>query len=263
MRVDFEKIKEEIRKRMKKIKKKIVVMSNKGGVGKTQVSVNLSCVLSEMGKKVGLLDADVHGPSVVKALGLEGERLRASDEGIFPLEKGNLKVISMGAVLEREDSPVIWRGPLKAGAIRQFLSEVEWGELDYLIVDSPPGTGDEPLSVIQLIGNLDGGIVVTTPQDIALLDSKKCVNFLKELKVPVLGIIENMSGLICPYCGGEIEIFKKGGGEKAAKELNVPFLGRIPFDPRIVEVMDKGLNFILEFPDSEVSQRFKQIVSKI
>jgi len=264
MNIDYKKSQEEIKRRMDKIKTKIVIMSNKGGVGKTSVSVNLSYVLSDMGKKVGLLDADIHGPSVIKALGLEGKRLTGTNfGGIVPLKKGNLEIISMGAVLEKDDAPVIWRGPLKTGAIRQFLSEVEWGELDYLIVDSPPGTGDEPMSVIQLIGNIDGGIVVTTPQDIALLDSRKCVNFLKELKVSVLGIIENMSGLICPYCGKEIELFKKGGGEKAAKDLGVPFLGRIPIEPRIVEVMDRGLDFVLEFPDSEAAYKFKEIAQTI
>jgi len=263
MNTDFEKIKEKIRNKMQKIRKKIVVMSNKGGVGKTSVATNLSCVLSGMNKKVGILDADIHGPSVIKALGLTGRKLEVSDGEISPIEKNNLKVISMGAILESEDAPVIWRGPLKTGVIRQFLSEVEWGDLDYLIVDSPPGTGDEPLSVIQLIGKIDGGIIVTTPQDIALLDSRKCVKFLKEMNVPIFGIVENMSGLICPHCGKEIEIFKKGGGEKAAKELNVPFLGRIPFDPRMVEAMDKGLNFVLKFPDSEVSREIKKIVDGI
>ncbi|MCD6423385.1 MAG: Mrp/NBP35 family ATP-binding protein [Elusimicrobia bacterium] len=263
MNEEIRKIKNRINENMMKIRKKIIILSNKGGVGKTALTVSLAGIFSLKGKKTGLLDADIHGPSIIKAVGLDGEKLRASDEGIFPLEKGNLKVISMGSILEKEDSPVIWRGPLKTGVLRQFLGDVIWGELDFLFVDLPPGTGDEPMSVIQLIGNVDCGIVVTTPQDIALLDTRKCINFLKHMQVSVCGVVENMSGFICPHCGKEIDIFKKGGGEKIASEMKVPFLGRVPFDPRIVENMDRGLEFVLEFPNSKAAQSLISIAEDI
>lgn len=264
MKTDLQETRNKINNRLKNIKYKFVVLSNKGGVGKTAISTLFAHILDTMGKKVGLLDADVHGPSTVKALGMENMRLKAgSDNEIFPLEKGNIKLISIGLMLESDDKPVIWRGPMKSNLIKQFLSDVVWGELDYLIVDSPPGTGDEPMSILQLIENIDGGIVVTTPQEIALLDSRKCVNFLKALNVPVLGIIENMSGLVCPHCGSEIEIFKKGGGRNVANELGVPFLGRVQFDPEIVRTMDSGLNFVLEFPDSEATKILIEITKSL
>ncbi len=260
---ELEKMNRKVGEKMSKVGKKIIVLSNKGGVGKTAVTVSLAGVFAVKGKQTGLLDADIHGPSIAKAVGLEGKKLKAVDGGIVPLEKGNLKVVSMASILESDDSPVIWRGPLKTGVLRQFLGEVLWGNLDFLFVDSPPGTGDEPMSVIQLIGNVDCGIVVTTPQDMALLDTRKCVNFLKSMKVPVCGIVENMSGFKCPHCGKEIDIFKKGGGEKAASEMGVPFLGRVPFDPRIVENMDRGLEFVLEFPNSEAASALVGIAEKI
>jgi len=250
-KLDMGEIKKKINKKMGKINSKFLVLSNKGGVGKTTVSVLITRILEAEGKKVGLLDADIHGPSTLKALGMEDLNLKGGDDNtMYPLEKGNVKLISVGSLLENRDTPLIWRGPMKSNLIRQFLSDVQWGELDCLVIDSPPGTGDEPMSVMQFVDDLTGGIIVTTPQDIALLDSRKCVNFLRTLNVPVLGIIENMSGFVCPSCGAEIEIFKKGGGEKAALELEVPFLGSITLDPRIVQTMDSGLNYILEFPNS-------------
>jgi len=252
-----------IQERLSLVRKKYAVLSNKGGVGKTTVSVLLTRVLESKGFRVGLLDADIHGPSTVKALGMEDLTLRGDADGtIYPLEKGNVKLVSTASMLKGKDSPLIWRGPMKANLIKQFLSDVSWGELDYLVIDSPPGTGDEPMSVLQLIKNIDGGIVVTTPQEIALLDSRKCVNFLKELKVPVSGIIENMSGFICPHCQKETEIFKKGGGRKAAEEMNVPFLGSIPFDPEIVRDMDSGRN-ILEDQDSPLYKDMSDIAVKL
>jgi len=251
-------------KNMALIGAKVMVLSNKGGVGKSAVAVNIAVSLSRQRKKIGLLDADIHGPSVVKMLGFEGEKLQMTPEGIAPYRVNpGLCAVSMASFLESPDSPVIWRGPLKMGVLRQFLGEVNWGTLDYLIVDSPPGTGDEPLSICQLVKNLTGAIIVTTPQDIALLDSRKCVNFLRQLSVPIFGIIENMSGLNCPYCGEKIDLFKTGGGEKAAKELNIPFLGRIPFDSRIVETTDRGKPFVEVYPDSEAEKTINRISSFI
>ena len=203
---------------MEKIKHKIMVMSNKGGVGKSTVAINLAYGLSERGKKVGILDADLHGPSLAMMSGSKGEILSDGSGKIIPFEiNQSLKIISLALLFKDQDNPIIWRGPLKMKAIKQFVEDVEWGELDYLIIDSPPGTGDEPLSLIQLVANLDGVVIVTTPQGVALLDSRKAVNFVKELNVPVLGIVENMSGFICPHCGTESELFKKGGGEKAGR----------------------------------------------
>lgn len=257
-----------IEKRIGKIKNKIMVMSGKGGVGKTTVGVNLAFALQMKGFNTGILDADIHGPNVPKMLGIENSKLNTTSKGILPakipLGMGRaLEVMSLAFFLEK-DSPVIWRGPLKMGALQQFLSEVEWGEdLDYLIVDLPPGTGDEPLSIAQLISNITGSIIVTTPQDVALMDSRRAVNFSKKLNIPVIGIIENMSGFKCPHCGKEINLFKIGGGEKAAKELGVPFLGRIPVDPVIVKNSDDGKPFILKHHDSEAGKAFNEIVDKL
>ena len=253
-----------VKENMSKIKHKILVLSNKGGVGKSSVAINLACALSGKSFKLGILDADLHGPSVAKMLGFEGKRLEGSPEGIIPMSvSSNLVAIFMASLIENSDSPLIWRGPLKAIAIKQFLGEVEWGNLDYLIVDSPPGTGDEPLSICQLIPELEGGVIVTTPQEIALLDSRKCVNFLKNLQIPILGIIENMSGLKCPHCGKNIDLFKSGGGEKAAKEFNLPFLGKIPIDINMVNSTDEGKPYIFQYKDSETTQAFNKVVELI
>ncbi|MFH1877881.1 MAG: Mrp/NBP35 family ATP-binding protein, partial [Candidatus Omnitrophota bacterium] len=195
--------------------------------------------------KVGLLDVDIHGPNIAKMLGIESKKLIGSDLGIEPMEViHNLKAVSLALLFENKDQPIIWRGPLKMITIKQFLADVNWGELDYLIVDSPPGTGDEPLSVCQLIPDISGAIVVTTPQDVAILDSRKSVIFAKELKMPFIGIIENMSGLACPHCKKEIDLFGTGGGEKSAYDLKVPFLGRIPIEPEIVKFGDSGRPYI-------------------
>jgi len=216
---------EKLKQNMANIKHKILVLSNKGGVGKSSVSVNLSCSLAEKGYRVGLLDADLHGPSVAKMLGFEGEKLTGSNGQIKPIQvRENLSAVSMASLIESPDTPLVWRGPLKGIAIKQFLAEVSWGDLDFLIIDSPPGTGDEPLSVCQLIPELDGGVIVTTPQEIALSDSRKCIHFLRDINIPILGIIENMSGFRCPNCGEKIDLFMTGGGEKAASDFKVPFL---------------------------------------
>jgi len=234
-----------LKERMLKIKHKLIVISGKGGVGKSTIAVNLAYGLAVKGNRVGILDVDIHGPNVAKMLGIEGKRLVGSDAGIEPMEVlPNLKAVSLALLFENQDQPIIWRGPLKMITIKQFLADVNWGELDYLIIDSPPGTGDEPLSVCQLIPNMNGVIIVTTPQEVAILDSRKSILFAKELKVPIVGIIENMSGFICPHCNKEIDLFGRGGGEKSAHDLNVPFLGRIPVEPEMVKLGDSGQPFI-------------------
>ncbi|RKY36485.1 MAG: ATP-binding protein [Candidatus Omnitrophota bacterium] len=255
---------ERLKNCLSKIKNKIIVFSGKGGVGKTTVAVNLAYELAVKEYKVGILDVDIHGANITKMLGIEGKKLIWSDSGIEPVAVlPNLKAVSIDLLMESSDQPVIWRGPLKMSAIRQFLSDVNWGELDYLIVDSPPGTGDEPLSVCQLIPDLNGAIVVTTPQDVAILDSRKSILFAKQLKIPVLGVIENMSGLKCPHCGKFIELFGKGGGEKVAFDLAVPFLERIPLDPEIVTFSDSGQPFIHFKKNSSTAKIMSEIVDKI
>ena len=248
---------------LEKVKHSLVVMSGKGGVGKSTVSANLAASLAQNTEKnVGLLDADLHGPDIPKIMGVEGERLGGSENSIEPAKLDNLKIMSIGFTLPSDDSPVVWRGPLKMKAIKQFLGDVNWGELEYLIIDLPPGTGDEPLSIAQVLENLDGSIVVTTPQDLSLLDSRKAYNFSGKLDLPVLGIVENMSGFVCPHCGEKTEIFKSGGGEKAAKELGANFLGSIPLDQRIVQTADEGVPFVKAYPESDATQSFKKIVQE-
>jgi len=250
------------------IKHKIAVLSGKGGVGKTTVATNLAAALAEKGYKVGLLDADIHGPNVAKMLGGEGSKLHVNPETEMiepytPDEIPNLKVVSISFLLPDSDQPVVWRGPLKHQAIKQFLAEVNWGELDYLIVDLPPGTGDEVLSITNLIKPLDGFVIVSTPQEVALLDTRKSINFAKMVKAPVLGLIENMSGLICPHCGKLIDVFKSGSGEKTAQELGIEFLGKIPMEPKVVEAGDKGKPVVIAEPDSPSAKAIKEIVEKI
>ncbi len=255
---------QKVKDNLAKIKHKIVVMSGKGGVGKSTIATNLAVSLSQHGYEVGLMDVDINGPDIAKMLGIENERIGAAEGGgIAPVSvPPHLKVISMAFLLKDQDTPVIWRGPLKMGAIKQFIGDVAWGELDYLIIDLPPGTGDEPLSIAQLI---PGGhaVIVTTPQDVALLDSRKAVNFAKALKMPIVGILENMSGLTCPHCKKNIDLFKTGGGLKAATDLSVPFLGNIPIDPEIVESGDSGKPFIVEHSKSKSAKEFTTIIKKI
>ena len=254
---------EKLDKRLGGIRHKLMVMSGKGGVGKTTVAVNLGVMLAKEGLRVGILDADIHGPNVPKMLGVELQPLGGTREGLTPIEVfPNLHIISMAFLIQDRDNPVVWRGPLKHSAISQFISEVEWGPLDFFIIDLPPGTGDEPLSVAHLIKDVDGSIIVTTPQDVALLDSRKSVNFSRILKIPVMGIVENMSGMKCPHCGNEIPLFKIGGGERAARELKVPFLGRIPIDPEMVQNCDNGIPYVMAYPDSEATVAFREIVRR-
>jgi len=257
--------KEKIKQRMEKINYKLVIISGKGGVGKSMIAVNLAYGLSFRKKSVGILDVDIHGPSLAKMVGIENRKLSVSEKNVIEPVSVNsrLKVVTIASLLESSDTPVIWRGPLKMKLISQFLGDANWGELDYLIIDSPPGTGDEPLSIAQLIPQLNGVIVVTTPQEIALLDSRKSVNFARSLKVPVIGIIENMSGLTCPYCGKKINLFKTGGGERAAKDLKVPFLGKVPIDPAVVDSTDEGKPFIQTYKDTHTAKTIDKIVGKI
>ena len=255
---------EQIRKQLERIKHKVLVLSGKGGVGKSTVAVNLAMSLALNGRKVGLLDIDIHGPSIPKLLNLEGTVVQPAGEAILPVETlKNLKVMSIGFLLRGENDAVIWRGPMKYHMIKQFLKDVLWGDLDFLIVDSPPGTGDEPLSIVQLLEGPDGAIVVTTPQEVAISDVRKCITFCRNLKLPVLGVLENMSGFVCPKCGQRTNIFKLGGGENMAKEMGVPFLGRIPIDPQIVQACDSGKPFVYHYNQSQTAKAFEKILNPI
>ena len=255
-----------VQERMSKVKHKIAVISGKGGVGKSVVTANLAVAFALNGRegRVGILDADIHGPCIPKIIGLKGTRLQVGPPGIFPASGPlGIKVVSMDFLLPEQETPVIWRGPLKYQAIRQFLSDIVWGELDYLFIDLPPGTGDEPLSVMQLLPDMDGVVIVTIPSEVSQGVVKKAVSFARQLKTRILGVIENMSGFICPNCGAEINIFKVGGGEKIANEMGIPFLGRIPIDPKICEDSDEGTPFILKHRDSAAAKAFTEIVKKI
>jgi len=258
---------QELAARMCQIKHKVIVLSGKGGVGKSTVATNLAIGLAIKGAKVGLLDVDIHGPTVPKLLGLEEHRPGTGEKSLTPVRyafsKRVVKVMSIGFLLPKQDDAVIWRGPLKMGAIKQFLKDVEWGELDFLVVDSPPGTGDEPLSVCQLIEDLDGAVVVTMPQEVSLADVRKSINFCQQLDLPVLGVVENMSGMACPKCGEVIEGFTTGGGEKMALEQGVPFLGRIPIDPSVMNLGDSGKPFMSYNPESPAAKAFADIVEPV
>lgn len=257
---------QKLKARMSKVKRKIAVMSGKGGVGKSTVTVNLAAAFALHGhaNRVGILDADIHGPSVPKIIGLEGQRLQAGPPGIFPATGPlGIRVVSMEFLLPDENAPVIWRGPLKMTAIRQFLSDIVWGDLDFLLIDLPPGTGDEPLTVAQLLPEMDGVVIVTIPSEVSQIVVKRAVTFSGKLGMPIIGIVENMSGFVCPKCGARIDIFRSGGGKKIAEELSVPFLGSIPIDQKVAEDSDKGMPFIIEHADSPASEAFMKIVKKI
>ena len=253
----------QLRERMAQIRHKILVLSGKGGVGKSTIAVNIAVGLGMEGKKVGLLDVDFHGPSIPTLLRLGNQTLRTDGKNAFPLDYVYwIKVVSLGLLLPDQDEAVIWRGPLKMGVIRQFLADIQWGDLDYLIIDFPPGTGDEPLSVAQMLPESDGAVIVTTPQEVSLADVRKSISFCRQVKVPVLGVVENMSGLNCPHCGKLIELFKTGGGESMAKKLKVPFLGRIPLEPAVVEASDSGLPFIYHYNQTGAAQAFREGIIK-
>ena len=252
-----------IKEKMARVKNKVLVMSNKGGVGKSTVAVSFAALLSHKGFKVGLLDIDIHGPSIAKMTGKEGMLPVSDGKAIDPVRvRENFSMLSLGSFMRQSGMPVIWRGPMKLNILKQFLADVHWGDLDYLIIDAPPGTGDEPLSICQLLPGPTGGVVVTTGQEVALLDSKKAVNFLKQLGVRVLGIVENMTDFPCPHCGRQVNLFKAGGGEKAAKAMDVPFLGRIPFDPDMVEAGDNGLLFVETKKDSPAAKALEAAIEK-
>jgi len=253
--------------RMAKIKNKLAILSGKGGVGKSTITANLAVALAQKGYKVGILDADIHGPSIPKLLGVRKGKLttsRIDDQGIVPVEGPfGIKIISMDFLLPADETPVIWRGPMKMGAIRQFLADVTWGDLDFLLVDIPPGTGDEPLSIMQLIPDLDGILMITAPSEVSQIVVKRAIGFTRELHAPLIGIIENMSGFVCPKCGAEFDVFGAGGGQKISEELSVPFLGKIPIDQKICEDSDRGTPFIIEHPDTPAAKSFMQMVNRI
>ena len=253
----------EVEGSLEKIKNKVLVMSGKGGVGKTSVSVNLAMALAKRGDKVGLMDVDIHGPDVPRMLGLKGMIDLNEKRKLAPMRfSDNLTAVSLESMIPNKDDAIIWRGPMKHQVIRQFISDVEWGELDHLIIDSPPGTGDEPLSVAQTISDAKA-VIVTTPQEISLADVRKSINFCKTVNMEIFGIIENMSGFDCPHCGEAINIFGSGGGEKTAETFNIPFLGKIPFDPKVVSCGDSGLSYQDANPDSAVTKAFAEVAGEI
>lgn len=253
----------QLQSRLCRIRHKVMVLSGKGGVGKSTVAVNLATALMMSGKRVGLLDVDIHGPSIPTMLGLERAMIQGSEEGLLPIDLGGMKVMSLGFLLRNQDDAVIWRGPLKMGVIKQFLTDVNWGDLDYLIIDSPPGTGDEPLSVCQLIERLDGAVIVTTPQKVAAVDVRKSITFCRQLRVPVLGVVENMSGFVCPKCGEVTHILCSGGGRRIAEDMGVPFLGSIPIDPKIAEACDSGRAFIQHDTTTPMAEVMRSIINPI
>ncbi len=253
-----------IKKNLKRIKRKIIVMSGKGGVGKSTVSSLLALILSARGKKVGLMDVDLHGPSIPNMIRIDGGLKVLESNEVEPFRYSeNLEIVSMGMLMQDQDTAVIWRGPLKISAIRQFISDLTWGDLDYLIVDSPPGTGDEPLTVAQNIPDAEA-LIVTTPQEVSLADVRKSITFCQQVEMEILGVVENMSGLLCPHCGEQIDLFGSGGGRKLASRMNVPLLGEIPVDPEVVSFSDeKDLTGILNKKDSVFYKAYESIIDKI
>jgi Mrp family chromosome partitioning ATPase len=249
--------------RLCRIKHKIIVLSGKGGVGKSTVAVNLAMALHLAGKKVGLLDVDIHGPSIPTMLGLEGRQVMEGNGELQPVDLDGMKVISVGFFLKDQDEAVIWRGPMKTGVITQFIRDVAWGDLDYLIVDSPPGTGDEPLSVCQTMEDADGAVIVTTPQKVAAVDVRKSISFCRQLNLPVLGVIENMNGFVCPKCGELTAVFQSGGGRLMADDMGVPFLGSVPIDPQISEAGDNGVAFLQRYADSQTATIIQSLIKPI
>ena len=253
-----------LRTRMSKIKHKIAIISGKGGVGKSTVAVNIAAVFAKAGKRVGILDADVHGPSIPRLLGLAGKQVKVGPPGAFPvLGPLGMKVVSMDFFLPEEKTPTIWRGPLKMRAIRQLLTDVVWGELDFLFIDLPPGTGDEALSIAQLLPEIDGVIIVTMPSELSRVVVRKSITFAQRMGMRVLGIVENMSAFVCPTCGDRFEIFQSGGGKKLAEETGVPFLGEIPIDPKISATSDKGIPLVIANPESPSSKAFQDLVKTV
>ena len=253
-----------LRIRMGKIKHKIAVISGKGGVGKSTVTVNLATGFAKSGHTVGILDADIHGPSVPRLLGLTGQEVKVGPPGAFPVPGPlGIKVISIDFFLPEERTPTIWRGPLKMRAIRQLLTDVVWGELDILFIDLPPGTGDEVLSIAQLLPEIDGVLIVTMPSELSRAVVRKAITFAERMGMPIIGVVENFSGYVCPSCGEEVDIFQAGSGKRMADEAGVPFLGKIPIDPKVSGASDRGVPFVIEQPDSPASKAFAEIVVKV
>ncbi len=259
----------EIQQRLSDVRHKIAVLSGKGGVGKSTFTTHLAHgMASDKEKEIGVLDVDICGPSVPRIMGLDGEQVHQSGSGWSPVYvEDNLGVMSVGFLLASPDDAVIWRGPKKNGLIKQFLRDVDWGKLDFLLIDTPPGTSDEHLSVVQYLkdAKLDGAVIITTPQEISLLDVRKEISFCRKVKLPVLGVVENMSGFVCPKCKNETEIFPAttGGAEQMCKEIGVSFLGKIPLDPRIGQCCDEGRSYLTEIPDSPASRAFREIIEKL
>lgn len=248
-----------------KIKNKILVMSGKGGVGKSTVAVNLAIGLAKLGHKVGLMDVDLHGPDICRMLNLTDPlQPPENKDDLVPTLQYNdkLKVVSLEYMMKDRDEAIIWRGPLKIQAIRQFVADMDWGELDYLVVDAPPGTGDEPLSVAQTITGVQA-VVVTTPQAVALADVRKSINFCKTVKMPILGVVENMSGYICPHCEEKVDIFSSGGGEQVARDFDLPFLGRVPMDPRVVIAGDTGKPYLSSEVETPATKAFGDVIDAV
>lgn len=257
---------EKIEAWMSKVERKVVVLSGKGGVGKSTVTANLAVALAWKGRPnmVGILDADITGPSIPKILGLRGRSYTAGPPGLFPVTGPlGIKVVSMDFLLPSDEAPVIWRGPLKTMAIKHFLADIVWGDLEYLLIDLPPGTGDEALTVLQSIPAVDGALIITMPSDLSQLVVKKAVSFVKRLNVRVLGLVENMSGFVCPYCGRRVDVFSSGGGERIARDMGIPLLGKIPLDQRVSEASDKGMPFIIEHADTPAAKAFMEVVERL
>lgn len=249
--------------KLARIKHKLIVMSGKGGVGKSSVAVYLALGLAQQGYRVGLMDVDLHGPSVPKMLGLSGMMGVTKEEEILPHNYSpNLKVVSIESLLEDTDSAVIWRGPLKHGVIQQFITQCKWDDLDFLVVDCPPGTGDEPLSVAKLIPDARA-VIVTTPQEIALSDVRKSINFCRKVNLEILGLVENMSGLCCPHCQGFIPIFRQGGGQKTAARMKIKLLGTLPFDPAVVEGGDSGHPVLEDHQDTPFQTALGELLKAV
>ena len=262
-----EEIEEETRRlrTLENIKHVIIVISGKGGVGKSTVSANIAETLSMQGYQTGIMDVDITGPNIPKMFHVEDEKLSVDDNRLLvPVDvPPSLKLVSMAFLLPSKDSALTWRGPVRSSAVQQFIEDVNWGPLDYLIIDMPPGTGDEALSIIQLIPKADGTVIVTTPQEVSLLDARKTVTFSSIANIPIIGIVENMSGFVCPHCGEVTNIFKSGGGEDTANQLGIQFLGRIPLEAGVVNSGDKGMPVVIAEPDSASAKAFKSVVSKI
>jgi len=253
-----------LRERMARIRRRLVVLSGKGGVGKSTAAANLAVALSSRGHRVGLLDVDIHGPSIPTILGCQGSSLISDGQSILPVEvRHRLTLMSIDFLIGNKTDAVIWRGPMKFKVIQQFLCDVAWGDLDYLVVDCPPGTGDEPLSVAQLIGRPAAAVVVTTPQELAVADVRRCITFCQKADLPIAGVLENMSGYVCPQCGIHTDLFGSGGGERLSQEMSVPFLGRIPIDPRIVGCGDAGSCLMEAHPESPAAQSYLMLAGRL